>query len=120
VASFLFVVGIMMSRANVWVLAHWSVTDKDVAEALDGVVEAGVVQSGVGYSVLLAAFFVPARLRMDRQIGKQAPGKLRSGRAGQKWLDHRQLTGQWRDDFQQLLALRAPVLAAPVFDAIAK
>jgi len=122
VASLLFVVGIMMSRANfTWILAHWDIKDEKATKALDEVIRAGVVQSGVGYSALLVAFFLPARSFLGWLVVPLIPIEARSdAKARKDWLVAHDLSGSWRDDAQQILAMLAPVLSAPVFDAIAK
>jgi hypothetical protein len=38
----------------------------------------------------------------------------------QKSREEAGLVGSWRDDLEQILALLAPVLAAPLFDAFVK
>jgi hypothetical protein len=122
VSSLLFVVGIMMSRANfTWVLAHWDSSDEKLSKALDDVVHVGVVQCGVGYSALLVAFFLPARAILGSLVGPLIPLEVRvDAEARQKWLVTHGLHGSWQDEARQILALLAPVLSAPVFDAIAK
>jgi len=121
-ASLLFVVGIMMSRANfTFVLAHWSADDPDVDKALTEMIRVGVLQSGVGYSALLAIFFLPARVFLDLLVGNLIPASVKEDPvARKKWLDDHELSRSWLDDVRQILALLAPVLSAPVFEALAK
>jgi hypothetical protein len=121
-SSLLFVVGILMSRANfTWVLAHWDASDEKISKALDEVVHVGVLQAGVGYSALLVAFFLPARAFLGSLVAPLIPLELRvDAEARQKWLAAHGLTASWQDDARQLFALLAPVLSAPVVDAIAK
>ncbi|HEY2515955.1 MAG TPA: hypothetical protein VGI39_34025 [Polyangiaceae bacterium] len=123
VASALFVTGIMMSRANfVWVLAHWDVAaDGEISNAIKAVVTGGVVESGVGYSAILAVFFLPARLQLARLVSMLAARESAvGGKARRTWLRENELQGSWQKDARQILALLAPVLSAPIFDAIAK
>ena len=122
VASLLFVAGIMMSRANfTLVLAHWDVDDDKVFKGLGEVIKAGVVQSGVGYSGLLATFFLPVRALLAHHVDASIPAAVHdSEKEKKKWLREHGLSGSWQEDARQLLALLAPVLSAPVFDAIAK
>jgi hypothetical protein len=121
-ASLLFVAGIMMAYANfTWLLAHWDTTDEKIATIFGEVVRAGVVQSGVAYSALLAIFFLPARAFLGWIASRLVPMDLRDDAdARKKWLVARDMGGAWQDDVRQILALLAPVLSAPVFDAIAK
>lgn len=124
-ASLLFVVGIMMSRANfTWVLAHWQTDDDGTIKLLGDVVRAGVIQSGVGYSTLLAIFFLPVRAVLGALVVAVDPplpdGREQDINARKARLAARDLGSSWQHDARQLLALLAPVLSAPVFDAIAK
>jgi hypothetical protein len=120
VASVLFVAGIMMSRANfVWVLAHWDVSNDDLKKAIAGIVKAGVIQSGVGYTALMTVFFAPVRALLSWQIERAVPAGSR-GKAREKWLKDHDLFVSWQDDARQILALLAPLVSAPVFEAITK
>lgn len=121
-ASVLFVVGIMVSRANfTLVLTHWTVSDEKVSKAIDDVIRAGMIQSGVGYSALLATFFLPARMMLARYVEPLIPEAARSDpKARRRWLRVHDLSGSLQKDAQQILALLAPVLSVPAFDAIAK
>jgi hypothetical protein len=121
-ASVLFVVGIMVSRANfTFVLAHWIVSDDKVTKAIGDVVRAGTVQSGVGYSALLAVFFLPARMVLAQYVDPLVPAAAREDpRAKKKWLAAHELLGSWQKDAQQILALLAPLLSVPAFDALVK
>jgi hypothetical protein len=122
VASLLFVMGIIVSRANfTLVLAHWDQGKSEVAKALGEVVRVGTVQAGAGYSALLMIFFVPVRAVLGRRIAELARSKNKIGPAEKEgWLAEHGLEGSWQEDARQILALLAPVLAAPVFDVIAK
>jgi zinc transporter ZupT len=121
-SSLLFVAGIMMSRANfTWILAHWDTSDEKVSKALGEVIRAGVMQSGVGYSALLVAFFVPTRTFLALLVDPLTPPEAcADAEARKRWLAAQNLAGSWQADARQILALLAPVLSAPVFDAIAK
>jgi hypothetical protein len=121
-ASALFVAGIMMSRANfVWILTHWVPVDDKLTAAIDAVVSAGVLQSGVVYSALHAVFFAPARGLLSYQIHNAIPpAEAASAENRDAWLKKNELQSRWQDDVRQILAILAPVLSAPVFDAIVK
>lgn len=123
-ASLLFVAGILMSHANFsLVLANWvgQSTDDKLAKALQDVVSSGGVQSGVAYSALVAIFYLPTRFYLavltDRLIS--APSAGRSAARAQLLKDNG-VPVSWWEDAKQILALLAPVLASPIFDAIAK
>jgi len=125
VASAALVVGIMMSRSNfTWVLAHWKGPDDATATALAEVVKSGVLQSGVGYSALLAGFFLPARGLLHRHIHAAIhaaiPPEQNTEAAREEWLKANRLSSSWHEEGRQILAVLAPVLAAPVFDALTK
>jgi hypothetical protein len=120
-ASLLFVAGILMSRANFsWVLAHWKVEHAPTTKALTEVVKGGVLQSGVGYSALLAIFFLPVRMLLASYVDALVPTDIDSPRAKRKWLAEMGLAGSWQKDARQVVALLAPIVSAPIFDAIAK
>jgi hypothetical protein len=132
--SFLFVAGIMMSESNVnLIVAQWASpdgSDDKLPKALAEVIKSGTVQAGVGYSALLAMFFLPARAYLAwrarglaREARDQADGAAANlpDHAGEKKsLQDAGLMGSWRDDLKQILALLAPILSAPLFDALAK
>ncbi len=122
VVSLLFVAGIMMSRANFsWVLSHWEATDDKTSKALSDVIRAGVVQSGVAYSTILAVFFLPVRTLLALHVSKSVPlAERKTPKARKKWLAEQGLSESWQKDARQVLALLAPILSAPVFDAVAK
>jgi hypothetical protein len=122
VVSLLFVAGILMARANFrWVTAHWPVADESVAKAIAEIVEAGVVQSGVGYSAVLALFFVPARLLLHTHVQRVvSDAGLTTAKDRKQWLEDHDLSGRWQDDTRQIVAILAPVLSIPVLDALAK
>jgi hypothetical protein len=121
-ASLLFVAGILTSESNfTWVTAHWAIDPKDegLAKAVADTVKAGTLQSGVGYSALLAIFFLPARSVLAWQARRMAPpGDARDRADDEKALEAAGLVSSWRDDLKQILALLAPVLSAPVVDAL--
>lgn len=120
-ASFLFVAGILMSRANFsWVLAHWKVEHAPTSKALAEVIKAGVLQSGVGYSALLAIFFLPVRMLLAGYADALVPTDLHSRRAKRRWFVEHGLAGSWQKEARQVVALLAPIVSAPIFDAIAK
>jgi len=121
-ASLLLVVGILMSRANfMLVLSHWDTSQHEgVAKALGGVVEAGAMQSGVGYSALLAVFYFPVRLLLELHVWLQVPDWCRSSQAREMWCGAHGLTGSWRNELQPILAVVAPLIAAPVLEALAR
>jgi len=119
-ASLLFVAGILMSRANFsWVLAHWKIEHAPTSKALAEVIKGGVLQSGVGYSALLAIFFLPVRMLLASYADALVPADL-SRRAKRKWSVEQGLAGSWQKDARQVIALLAPIVSAPIFDAIAK
>jgi len=121
VASLLFVAGILVSRANfTWVLAHWQIGDDDkMSKALGEVIKAGVVQSGVGYSALLTVFYLPVRVLLAQHVDALIP-KDTTRRAKRNWLADQGLSASWQREARQALALLAPILSAPIFDALAK
>jgi hypothetical protein len=113
--SLLFVAGILMSESNfTWITAHWVVDpeDGDFAKAIGEIVKAGTLQSGIAYSALLAIYFLPARSVLAwqaRQMGARGQAQAQEVAA---------LVGSWRSDLKQVLALVAPVLTAPLLDAL--
>jgi hypothetical protein len=111
-----------MSRANFsWVLAQWGSSDESLAKAVDAVIDAGVVQSGVGYSALLVAFYAPARALLGFYSKRAVPVLELSSRAQRdQWLKEHGLDATWQDDARQILAIVAPIISAPLFDAITK
>jgi hypothetical protein len=121
-ASLLFVVGVMMSRANFdLVVAQWRLLDEPTAKATESVVTAGVVQSGVAYSALLVAFYAPARGLLAFHVQKTMPSEFESSAVQlEAWLKYNGLGGTWQDDARQILAIVAPILSAPIFDAVTK
>jgi hypothetical protein len=123
-ASLLFVAGISMSESNFsWITAQWAgyPREEHVGKAIADVVQAGTLQSGVGYSVLLVIFFLPARSYLAWKARQLPPREASQDRAKeQKSREEAGLVGSWRDDLKQILALLAPVLAAPLFDAFVK
>jgi len=129
VASVIFVAGILMCHANFsLVLANWAgqASDDKLAKALQGVVASGGIQAGVGYSALIAIFYLPARFYLaaltDRLVSSSAPPgpEITRKAARAQLLKDNGVSVSWLDDAKQILALLAPVLASPLFDAIAK
>ncbi|HEU4582580.1 MAG TPA: hypothetical protein VFS67_30195 [Polyangiaceae bacterium] len=122
--SLLFVVGILVSQSNfAWVSAQWAgyPREESLAQAIDAIVQAGTLQAGVGYSALLVAFFLPARSYLAWRARCVAPrAELHDNAQERKSLEDAGLVGSWRDDVKQILALVAPILSAPLFDALAK
>src|SRR5262249_1729898 len=113
VSSLLFVVGIMMSRANFpFVPAHWSAAGPEAHKARAEMIRVGVLESGVGYSALLAIFFLPARALLGVLVDNVIPASVKDDSAARKkWLDDHELSRSWLDDARQILALLAPVLS---------
>jgi hypothetical protein len=123
-SSLLFVGGLLVTGANfTWVLANWKGSgDEKVAKALQEVVTSATAQAGVGYSALIVVFFLPIRLYLAAKVQELVPSKSkRFGRAARaNLLKDNGVEVSWLEDAKQILALLAPVLAAPIFDAIAK
>jgi hypothetical protein len=119
-ASLLFVAGLLTSGANfAWVLANWTGSSEEkLAKAVQEVVTSGTIQAGIGYSALIAVFFLPIRAYLVSRVPMGAGKKTRKERT--KALKEAGLEVSWVEDAKQILALLAPVLAAPIFDAIAK
>jgi hypothetical protein len=123
-ASVLFVIGLLMTRANFsWILAQWDWSNPDFPpESRKEIVESGVKLAGAGYSAILAVFYLPARWILQGHIDKTVPeGKQTRGtQAREAWLKENGFAAGWRDDIKQILAVLAPVLAAPIFETLAK
>jgi len=123
-ASVLFVIGLLMTRANFsWILAQWDWSNPDFPpESRKEIVESGVKLAGVAYSAILAVFYLPARWILQNHIDKTVPeGKQTRGtQAREVWLKENGFAAGWRDDIKQILAVLAPVLAAPIFETLAK
>ena len=121
VSSLLLVAGIMMARANfTWILVHWT-EDTTISKALGEVIRSGVLECGVFYSTVLASVFLPARAFLRSAVDPLARFEVKGDLdAAKKWLAANDLDRTWQDDARQILALLAPLLSAPVFDAIAK
>ena len=123
-ASLLFVAGILMSQSNfAWVTAQWAgyPREESVEKSIEAIVQAGTLQAGVGYSSLLVAFFLPARSYLAWQARLIAPKQELHDRATEKKnMEEAGLVGSWREDLKQILALLAPILAAPLFDALVR
>jgi hypothetical protein len=123
-ASVLFVIGLLMTRANLsWILAQWDWPNLDFPpDTRKEIVERGVKLAGVAYSAILAVFYLPARWILQNHIDKAVPkGKRTLGtQAREGWLKENGFSAGWRDDIKQILAVLAPVLAAPVFETLAK
>jgi hypothetical protein len=125
-ASLLFVAGLLVSQAAfALVVSNWVFGTGDaeaLAKTLPEVVTSGVLQAGVGYSAVLAVFFLPARAYLAwRAAGlaeASAPGA--SVKQRRAWLEERGLVGSAREAVGQVVALLAPVLSAPIVDALAK
>jgi hypothetical protein len=122
--SLLFVAGILVSQSNfAWVTAQWAgyPREESFAQAIEAIVQAGTLQAGVGYSALLVAFFLPARGYLAWRARCVAPrAELHDSAKEKKSLEDAGLVGSWRDDVKQILAILAPILSAPLFDALAK
>jgi hypothetical protein len=122
-ASLLFVVGLLVTRANIsWILAQWDPKMvKELAEPLADVVASGVLISGVAYSAILLVFFVPVRCLLGHQIEKtMMESELPTLALRDKWLKNHGFSRGWKEDAQQILAIFAPVVSVPIFDALTK
>lgn len=116
ISSFLFVVGTLVSRANfAWVVAHWDLPKKELSDAASALVTAGVTHVSIGYSAMLAAAFIPLRLLLDSHLNAHVPKAEQ-----QEWFSRLGLSATWQNDVRQLLGLLAPIIAAPIFDVVAK
>jgi hypothetical protein len=122
--SLLFVAGLLASQANFsMILAQWpGFADEGQKKAIDEVVASGTLQLGIAYSSLIAVFYIPMRVFLEVELQallrKQKKGSGRSER--KKLLVDNGVAVSWQEDAKQILALLAPVLASPLFDAIAK
>lgn len=115
VASVLFVVGVLMVRANFsWVLVHWLAESVD-RKAVLALTTNAVLQAGVGYSAVLVLAFVPPQVLLEIRLAMAMSSNERTA-----WRTLHRLNSNWKTDVQQLLAVLAPLLSAPLFDAIAK
>jgi hypothetical protein len=117
-ASVLFVAGILVTRANInLILAYWNVAAEEKAT----LTAACVLASGIAYSCILVIFYIPARAlggwHAENAIPEAEAGTLE---AREKWLKENGLAPGFRAELQQVLAILAPVISAPVFEALAK
>lgn len=123
-ASILFVIGLLMTRANLsWIMAQWDWANLGYpADTQKEIVERGVKLAGVAYSAILAMFYLPARWILQSHVDQVVPdGKQTRGtQVREAWLKENGFAAGWRDDIKQILAVLAPVLAAPVFETLAK
>lgn len=123
-ASVLFVIGLLMARANFClILAQWDWVGSSIGpDALKDLVEKGVKLAGVSYSCILAVFYLPARWILQRHIDGELPAgkRIRGTKEREEWLKGNGFTAGWREDLKQIFAVMAPVLAAPVFETLAK
>jgi hypothetical protein len=121
-SSLLFVAGILTSESNfTWITAHWATDPENerLATAIADIVKAGTLQSGAAYSALLVIYFLPARSVLGWQARRIAtPSEANDRAEDRKALEAAGLIGSWRDDLKQVLALLAPVLSAPLLDAL--
>jgi hypothetical protein len=122
-ASLLFVVGLLVTRANIsWILAQWDpkMAEK-LTEPLAKVVASGVLISGAAYSAILLVFFVPVRCLLGYQIERaMMESELPTLASRDKWLKNHGFSRGWKEDAQQILAIIAPVVSVPIFDALTK
>jgi len=118
------VIGLLMSRANLsWIMAQWDWVHLGYpADTQKEILERGVKLAGVAYSAILAVFYLPARWILQNHVDRLVPdGKQTRGtQAREGWLKENGFAAGWRDDIKQILAVLAPVLAAPVFETLAK
>src|SRR5262249_22508841 len=83
--SLLFVAGILMSESNFSLIIAQLVGDAGddkMSKGLADVIKSGTVQAGVGYSAVLAAFFLPPRAYLAmraRTLGRRALSAASSG-----------------------------------------
>jgi hypothetical protein len=119
-ASVLFVAGIMVTRANLnLILSYWNIP---MEEAMIGnLTTAGILASGIAYSCILLIFYIPARCLAEFHARKAIP-ETEAGtlEAREKWLKENGLAQGFRAELQQVLAILAPVISAPIFEALAK
>ena len=118
-ASLLFVAGLLVSGANfALVLSNWvGSVDEKVSKALQEVISGGTAQAGVGYSALITVFYLPIRIYLASKV---PPGDVAAKKEASDAPKVAGINLVWLDEAKQILALLAPVLAAPIFDAIAK
>ena len=121
--SLLFVVGLLMTQANfAWIAATWSFigdNDRTTKEIAD-LISAGVLQVGVAYTAILATFFIPARWYLSWQVAQSLPHGAHDREARKGALEDLGITASWADEAKQILALLAPVVSAPILDALTK
>jgi hypothetical protein len=117
--SLLFVAGMLMTQNNFsWITGTWvSVAGSDAAKEVADLVSAGTIQSGVVYSAMLAVFFLPARAYLAWQVARLPPDARQAHDEAAKQAG---LAGSVTESAKQILALLAPVLSAPVLDALVK
>src|SRR4029079_16834610 len=95
--------------------------DEKATKGIASLLSAGTIQAGVGYSAMLAVFYLPARAYVAWQVQRRYVGSAAKDRkARQKEDEEAGLAGSWTDEAKQVLALLAPILSAPLLDAFVK
>jgi hypothetical protein len=77
-----------------------------------------VLQVGVSYSATI--FFIPARWYLSWQVRQSLSEGTRDRKARNGALEDLGITASWGDEAKQILALLAPVVSAPILDALTK
>jgi hypothetical protein len=121
--SLLFVIGMLVIHASLtWILANWIdvASSEAVAKAIGDLSVSLAMQAGVVYSGGLAIAFLPASAYFGWQARSLVPEEHRkTHRATLAWLEENDLHRSWQDNVKRILALLAPVLSTPVFNALA-
>jgi hypothetical protein len=112
--SFLFVAGMFVTQANFSLLfAHAPLAPKAQHDAVETLRGSFLLEVGVGYSTNLLAVFAPIRVLLDWHFRTQVRSENRT-----LTLQDLGISKSWKEDFQDVLAILAPVLSIPALGAL--
>lgn len=121
-AAFVFVSGILLLSAETSWLGAIIGAGTGAEKALAGVVRSGTERAGVVYTTMIGSVFIPCfwiMYRAAQELGRKATdgGGIKEV---QEWVNAEGIGTSWQHVVRSALAVMAPLLSAPIGDALGK